>query len=193
MCVFNWFHDSSSQHIWKVEHAFCWILLNVLCLNGNVCWFGNEESRLVPFNIILCCFTEFSASILRWRIMKVMITCLRSSCFQKDPLFLICVYVCVWAQLHWTAFDPMDCSPPGSSLPGILQGRILEWVAISFSNAGKWKVKVKSLSRIRLLATPWTAAYQTPPSVGFSRQEFWSGVPLPSPWNIGVFFFPQSP
>ena len=56
-----------------------------------------------------------------------------------------------------------------------------EWVAISFSNAWKWKVKVKSLSRIRLLATPWTAAYQAPPSMGFSRQEYWSGVPLPSP------------
>ena len=56
-----------------------------------------------------------------------------------------------------------------------------EWVAISFSNAWKWKVKVKSLSRVRLLATPQTAAYQAPPSMGFSRQEYWSGVPLPSP------------
>ena len=43
------------------------------------------------------------------------------------------------------------------------------------------KVKVKMLSRVRLLATPWTAAYQAPPSMGFSRQEYWSGVPLPSP------------
>ena len=50
-----------------------------------------------------------------------------------------------------------------------------------FSNAWKWKVKVKSLSRVWLLATPWTAAYQAPPSMGFSRQEYWSGVPLPSP------------
>ena len=57
----------------------------------------------------------------------------------------------------------------------------LEWVAISFSNAWKWKVKVKSLSHVRLLVTPWTAAHQAPPSMGFSRQEFWSGVPLPSP------------
>ena len=72
-------------------------------------------------------------------------------------------------------------SPPGSPIPGILQARILEWVAISFSNAWKWKVKVKSLSRVRLVATPWTAAYQAPPSMGFSRQEYWSGVPLPSP------------
>ena len=77
-----------------------------------------------------------------------------------------------------TLCDPIDGSPPGSPVPGILQARTLEWVAISFSNAGKWKVKVKSLSRVRLLATPWTAAYQAPPSMGFSRQEYWSGVPL---------------
>ena len=80
-----------------------------------------------------------------------------------------------------TLCDPLDGSPPGSAIPGILQARTLEWVAISFSNAWKWKVKVKSLSRVLLLATPWTAAYQAPPSMGFSKQEYWSGVPLPSP------------
>ena len=80
-----------------------------------------------------------------------------------------------------TLCNPIDGSPPGSPVPGILQARTLEWVAISFSNAWKWKVKVKSLSRVRLLATPWTAAYQAPPSMGISRQEYWSGVPLPSP------------
>ena len=79
-----------------------------------------------------------------------------------------------------TLWDPIDCSPPGSPVPGILQARTLEWVAISFSSAWKWKVKVKSLSRVRLFVTPWTAAYQAPPSMGFSRQEYWSGVPLPS-------------
>ena len=80
-----------------------------------------------------------------------------------------------------TLCDPVDGSPLGSPVPGILQARILEWVAISFSNAWKWKVKGKSLSSVRLFATPWTAAYQAPPSMGFSRQEYWSGVPLPSP------------
>ena len=80
-----------------------------------------------------------------------------------------------------TLCDPTDGSPPGSPIPGILQARTLEWVAISFSNAWKWKVKVKSLSRVRLFATPWTATYQAPQSMGFSRQEYWSGVPLPSP------------
>ena len=80
-----------------------------------------------------------------------------------------------------TLCDPIDGSPPGSPVPGILQARTLEWVAISFSNAWKWKVKVKTLSPIQLLAAPWTAAYQAPPSMGFFRQEYWSGVPLPSP------------
>ena len=79
-----------------------------------------------------------------------------------------------------TLCDPIDSSPPGSPVPGILQARTLEWVAISFSNVWKWKVKVNSLSRFRFLVTPWTAAYQAPPSMGFSRQEYWSGLPLPS-------------
>ena len=76
-----------------------------------------------------------------------------------------------------TLCDPIDGSPPGSPVPGILQARTLEWVAISFSSAWKWQVKAKLLSRVRLFATPWTAAYQAPPSMGFSRQEYWSGVP----------------
>ena len=84
-------------------------------------------------------------------------------------------------QLCPTLCNPIGDSPPGSPVPGILQARTLEWVAISFSSAWKWKVKVKSLSRIRPSATPWTAAHQAPPSMGFSRQEYWSGVPLPSP------------
>ena len=81
-------------------------------------------------------------------------------------------------QSRLTLCDPIDGSPPGSPIPGILQARTLEWVAISFSNAWKWKVKVKLLNCVRLLATPWTAANQAPPSMGFSRQEYWSGVPL---------------
>ena len=83
-----------------------------------------------------------------------------------------------------TLCDPIDGSPPGSPVPGILQARTLEWVASSFSNAWKWKVKGKSLSRVWLLVTPWTGAYQAPPSTGFSRQEYWSGVPLPSPYSL---------
>ena len=89
-----------------------------------------------------------------------------------------------------TLCDPIDGSPPGSPIPGILQARTLEWIAISFSNAWKWKVKVKLLSHVWLLATPWAAAHQAPPSMGVSRQEYWSGVPLPSPkWTLNLVNF----
>ena len=94
-----------------------------------------------------------------------------------------------FTQLCLTLCDPIDGSPPGSSILGILQARTLEWVAISFSSAWKWKVKVKSFSHAQLVASPWTSAYQVPLSMGLSRQEYWSGVPLPSlhglysPWN----------
>ena len=84
-------------------------------------------------------------------------------------------------QLCPTLCDPIGGSPPDSPVPGILQARTLEWVAISFSNAWKWKVKVKSLSHVWLFSTPWTAAHQAPPSMGFSRQEHWSRLPFPSP------------
>ena len=94
------------------------------------------------------------------------------------PLGLLLMQSC---QSCPTLCDPIDGSPPGSPIPGILQARILVWVTISFSHAWKWKAKVKSLSHVRLLATPWTVAHQAPPSMGFSRQGYWSGVPLPSP------------
>ena len=94
-----------------------------------------------------------------------------------------------------TPCNPIDGSPSGSPVPGILQARTLEWVAISFFSAWKWKVKVKSLSAVQLLATPWTAAYQAPPSMGFSRQEYWSGVPrgwiVPTPKQPGSGFSPR--
>jgi len=90
-------------------------------------------------------------------------------------------------QLCLTLCDPIDSSPPGSPIPGVLQARTLEWVAISFSNAGKRKVKVKSLSPVQLFETPWTVAYQASPSMGFPRQEYWSGVPLPSPTKVAYY------
>ena len=103
-------------------------------------------------------------------------------------LFNICIPAAAAAakslQSCLTLCDPRDDSPSGSPVPGILQARTLEWVAISFSNAWKWKVKVKLLSRVWLLATPWTAADQALPSMGFSRQEYWSGLPLPSPTRV---------
>jgi len=88
-----------------------------------------------------------------------------------------------------TLCDPIDGSLPGSPVPGILQARTLEWVAISFSNAWKWKVKVESLNRVRFLATPWTAAYQAPPPMGFSRQEYWSGLHCLLPTYVLHFQF----
>ena len=108
-----------------------------------------------------------------------------------EPLFPAAAAAAKSLQSCLTLCDPIDGSPPGSPIPGILQARTLEWVAISFSNAWKWKVKGKSLSRVRLLGTPCTAAYQVPPSMGFSRQEYRSGVPLPSPcllhWKANSF------
>ena len=92
-----------------------------------------------------------------------------------------------------TLCDPIDGSPPGYPVRGILQARTLEWVAISFSNAWKWKVKVKSFSRVQLLATQWTIAHQAPPCMGFSRQEYWSGMPLPSPSHVQEVEFDMEP
>ena len=117
---------------------------------------------------------------------NVSFVCTRSSIVSESSLLVLWNIAAAAAAaaklLQWylTLCDPIDSSPSGSTVPGILQARTLEWVAISFSNAWKWKVKVKLLSRIWLLATPWTAAYQAPLSMGFSRQEYWSGVPLPS-------------
>ena len=104
-------------------------------------------------------------------------------CIQMGPLLLLLL-------LLLSCFSHIQLCPAGSTVPGILQARTLEWVAISFSNAWKWKVKVKLLSCVWLFTTPWTAASQAPPSMGFSRQEYWSGVPLPSPSNGCIFPLP---
>ena len=108
-------------------------------------------------------------------------------CSDPSPLSFLYTYtifmLCYAKSLQScpTLCNPIDDSPPGSPVPGLLQAITLEWVAIFFSNAWKWKVKVKLLSCVRLLVTPWTAAHQAPPCRGFSRQEYWSGVPLPTP------------
>jgi len=90
-----------------------------------------------------------------------------------------------------TLCDPIDGNPPGSPIPGVLQARTLEWAAISFSNAWRWKMKVKSLSCVLLFTTPWIVAHQVPLSMGFSRQEYWSGLPFPSP-QIHRWYHPYS-
>ena len=121
---------------------------------------------------------------------------LYNNCLSILPCFLFSFYILATAaatakslQSCPTLCEPIDGSPPGSPVLGILQARTLKWVAISFSNAWKWKNKVKSLSRVWLPATPWTAALQAPLSMGFSRQEYWSGVPLPSPILATDYFF----
>ena len=102
--------------------------------------------------------------------------------------FLVqCTHVCMHAkslQLCLTLCDPMDSSPPGSSIHRILQARILEWAAISFSNARMYACMLSRLSCVQLCATLWTAAHQAPPSTGFSRQEYWSGLPFPSSYAV---------
>ena len=105
-------------------------------------------------------------------------------CMCIKGIWCICCCCCCVASVVSDSVRPHRRQPTRPPVPGILQARTLEWVAISSSNPWKWKVKVKSLSRVQLLATPWTAPYQAPPSMGFSRQKYWSGVPLPSPKGI---------
>ena len=145
---------------------------------ANICKLMSFPKRSAPCEIFLTSFFFFNAlSMLKlWRVLQPCIAVwdygiMPGESTAAAKLLQSCPTLC----------DHIDGLLPGSSVPGILQARTLEWVAISFSNAWKWKVKVKSLSRVRLLATSWTAAYQAPPSMGFSRQESWHGVPLLSP------------
>ena len=150
-----------------------------LLLNGFLWWISMIRQMLaiwslVPLPFLKPAWTSGSSRFtyhwsLAWRIMSITLLAYE----KKVKVAQSCLTLC----------NPIDGSPPGS-IPGILQARTLEWVAISFSNTWKWKVKVKLLSRVPLLATPWTAAYQAPPPMGFSRQEYWSGLPLPSPNSL---------
>ena len=153
-----------------------------LCVKqGHLCQFSNSICSLcvcVTFWWLLHyfkCFHYYNI-IMVSLIFVVIVTVLG-----HHELYCILLLLLLSLQSCLTLCDLIDGSPPGSPVPGILQARTLEWVAISFSNAGKWKVKVKSLSRVWPLATPWTAAYQAPWSMRFSRQEYWIGVPFPSP------------
>ena len=142
------------------------VMLKKLKLNGSMKTYKNQPTRTRPFrtNTQKRCPFHYRG-----------VECKSRKSRNTWLLLLLRLQLCP------ILCDPIDGSPPGSRIPGILQVRTLEWVAISFSNAWKWKVKVKSLSRVRLFTTPWTTAYQAPLTMGFSRQEYWSGVPLPSP------------
>ena len=125
-------------------------------------WYPYELTRELDSNQIylqLCCYRFIVSLLNNWN-------------------WLIAAAATMSLQSCLTLCNPTEDSPPVSLVPGILQARTLEWVAISFSNAWKWKVKVKSLSRVWLVVTPWTAAHQAPPSMGFSRREYRGGVPL---------------
>ena len=147
-------------------------------LSGSLRAFLYSSSVCANSSYSLLLLMVFAISVLYWA--HLCMKCSLDMC--NFPEEISAAAVAKSLQSCPTLCDPIDGLPPGSPVPGILQGRILEWVTISFSNAWKWKVKVKSLQHIRLFATPWTAAHQTPPSMGFSKQEYWSGVPLPSLW-----------
>ena len=160
----------------KVKHIF-------------ILWPRNLTPRYLPMRNEILCYTESCVKTLKvalfinvpnWKwpkyspVGKLLRTC-GSSIEQAASAAAKSLQLCP------TLWDPINSSPPGSPIPGILQARTLEWVAISLPNAGKWKGKVKSHSRVWLLVTPWTTAYQASLSLRFSRQEHWSGLPLPSP------------
>ena len=141
-----------------------------------------QRNKRIICNFLLLCALCLCSCCLKW----TLVPSVKPSCFIYSLFHVLGGVLSAAAaaakslQSCPTLCNPIDGSPPGSPVPGMLQARTLEWVAISFSNAWKWKVKVKSLSGVQLLATPWTAARQAPPSMGFSRQEYWSEVTSPS-------------
>ena len=148
-------------------------------------------SPLLFLTLFISVFSLFFLIILA-KVLSILLIFFKKQLFISLNFFVLSLFL-LWSLLSFgakslqsclTLCNPIDGSLPGSSAHGIFQARILEWVVISFSNAWKWKVKVKSLSPVRLFVTSWTAAYQAPPSMGFSRQEYWSGVPLPSPYYL---------
>ena len=151
-----------------------------ICTRPYVCPCGIWYVSVYLLSLIFCTLSRCGLLLVSC-VKKALFSCAISSIFKNHSTPHAAAAAAKLLQSCPTLCEPINGSPPGSPVPGILQARTLEWVAISFSKAWKWKVKVKSLSRVWLLATPWTAAYQAPPSMGFSRQEYWSGVPLPSP------------
>ena len=151
-----------------------------LC-SRNICS-GSQWGKMPPRDIYQ--YLEISVSVLHWWGGVVSATGIylikAKDAARSFPYGAAATDAAKSLQLCPTLYDPVDCSLPGSSVHGILQARTLAWVVISLFNAWKWKVKVKSFSHVWLVATPWTAGYQAPPSMGFSRQEYWSEVLLPS-------------
>ena len=154
---FSKFYDENIQTYIKVDF-FPWKLIDYHYLNFIIIFYSICHISIFPsFHLFFFfgCISEWVVDITKPFCMDI-IAATAAKSLQS------CLTLC----------DPIDGSPPGFPVPGLLQARTLEWVAISFSNAWKWKVKVKSLSRVQLFMTPWTAAHQVPPSMGFSRQEY---------------------
>ena len=166
--------------------AMC-ILFSVYPCPGNIVF---QEYDFTTMNLSILISLVISSCLMALNIIYTLMTFKFTSLTQTSPFQSSPTYPTAAAakslQLCPTLCDPRDDSPPGSPVPGILQARTLEWVAISFSSAWKGKVKVKTLSCVWLLATAWTTAYQAPPSMGFFRQEYWSGVPLRSPVQLST-------
>ena len=157
------------------RRGFLWHSQFTHMIHSQPTWFQMQSTHMIPNTVLN--LQENQRVVAHYRT-QTLYTVLHH---RMQPLQYAAAAAAKLLQSCQTLCDPIDGSPWGSPVPGILQARTLEWVAISFSNAWKWKVKVKSLSLVWLSATPWTAAHQAPPSMGFSRQECWSGVPLPSP------------
>ena len=164
MCMSAQWNTVEPRTMWGLEVLILWTVKNLHITLQSTFHTQRSTAKDSTNRGILVLYVRFKKSAYKW-------TAAASSAAAK--LHQSCL----------TLWNPIDGSPTGSSVTGILQARILEWGAISFSDAWKWKVKVKSLSHVRLLATPWTLAYQAPPSMGFSRQEYRSGVPFSSPIN----------
>ena len=175
--IFHSIRGFSSESVLRIRWPKCWSFSFSISPS-------NEYSGLISFRIdwfdLLAVQGTLKSLLQRHSSMVSILQCAAFFMVQLSHPY-VATAAAESLQSWPTLCDPIDGSPPRSPVPGTIQARTLEWVAISFSNAWKWKVKVKSLGRVWLLATPWTAAHQAPPSMGFSRQEYWSGVPLPSP------------
>ena len=159
--------------VWRRIHVYIWlnIFTVYLKLSQHCLLISHEKKKVLVTQLCLSLWESMYSSLPGSSVHGILQAKIGYAAAAAAKLLQSCLTLC----------NPIDGSPPGSPVPGILQARTLEWVPISFCNAWKWKVKVKSFSRVQLLATPWTAAYQAPLPMGFSRQEYWSGVPLPSP------------
>ena len=153
------YNYNGSEHEFWHQPAWAWTLAHTWANCSPLCDFISLSPKNIPPKYIRNYSNLIAKSQITW--FKKWAKDLNRHFFEED-IQMTNRYIAAAAmslQSCPTLCNPIDGSPPGSPVPGTLQARTLEWIAISFSNAWKWKVKVKSLSHVRLLATPWTAAY----------------------------------